>query len=62
VDCDLDGFVRDVEADSKMDQPEKEGSMKLRILATAGDGIGPAVTNQEVGVLKRSGHWFCIRH
>jgi isocitrate/isopropylmalate dehydrogenase len=36
--------------------------MKLRILATAGDGIGPAVTNQEVGVLKRSGHWFCIRH
>src|SRR6202167_5248525 len=45
-----------------MDQPEKERSMNLKILVTAGDGIGPEVTNEAVAVLKETaalgGHAF----
>jgi 3-isopropylmalate dehydrogenase len=45
-----------------MHQPEKERSMKLKILVTAGDGIGPEVTNEAVAVLTETaalgGHEF----
>ena len=36
--------------------------MKMRILVTAGDGIGPEVTNEAVAVLKMAGRWLRMRH
>src|SRR6202167_5506527 len=49
-----------------MDQPEKEPSMKLKILVTAGDGIGPEVTNEAVSVLRDvaelGGHTLSLDH
>jgi isocitrate/isopropylmalate dehydrogenase len=36
--------------------------MKLKVPVTAGDGIGPEVTNEAVRALKGPAHWLCIRH
>jgi isocitrate/isopropylmalate dehydrogenase len=36
--------------------------MNLKVLVTAGDGIGPEVANEAVRVLKGPAHWLCIRH
>jgi isocitrate/isopropylmalate dehydrogenase len=32
--------------------------MKLKILVTAGDGIGPEVANQAVAMLEEVAHWL----
>jgi isocitrate/isopropylmalate dehydrogenase len=36
--------------------------MKLKILVTAGDGIGTEVSNVAVARLKKTGHLVSVRH
>jgi 3-isopropylmalate dehydrogenase len=49
----LELFGTRFEPDREIHELEKKSDMKLKILITAGDGIGPEVTNEAVAVLKQ---------